>query len=94
MLVALSVTLCLCVLAIAGTAKVVRLVMGRFGIDSMSVLLWFGLAEWPSEERLPRAKQIGKTVGERSDQQRRPSPHRSLGRLAARRRPAVTRPLR
>jgi len=94
MLVFLAVSVGLCAAAIAGTAKVVRLVMNRFGIASMSVMLWFGLAEWPSEKKLPRAKQIGKTVAERSDQQRRPSPHRSLGRLAARRRPAVTRPLR
>ena len=94
MLVFLAVSVGLCTAAIAGTAKVVRLVMDRFGIDSMSVMLWFGLAEWPSEERLPRAKEIGKTGEERSVQQRRRSPHRSLGRLAARRRPAVTRPLR
>jgi hypothetical protein len=87
MLVALSVTLCLCALAMAGTAKVVRMAMARLGLDSTTVLLWFGLAEWPGESRAPRQRaRTAKTV--RDGATRRRSPHRSLGRRAIRRRPA------
>lgn len=83
MLVALSVTLCLFALAIAASAKVVRMAMARLGLDSMSVLLWFGLAEWPSERPAQRRTRAAKTV--RDGARRRRSPHRSLGRRAARR---------
>jgi len=87
MLVALSVTVCLCALAIAGTAKVVGIAMGRLGLDSMTVLLWFGLAEWPSESPAPRHRaRAAKAM--RDGPARRRSPHRSLGRRAIRRRPA------
>jgi len=86
MLVALSVTLCLFAVAIAASAKVVRMAMRRFGLDSMTVLLWFGLAERPSESRAPRRTRAAKTV--REGPTRRRSPHRSLGRRVARRRPA------
>jgi len=79
-LIVLSVTLCLCAAAIAASVKVVRIAMGRFGLDPMTVMLWFGLAEKASPARTRRA-----TVRERSA--RRRSPHRSLGRRAIRRRP-------
>jgi len=85
-LIVVSVTLCLCAAAIAASAKVVRLAMDRFGIDSMTVLLWFGLAEWPSERPAPRRVRATKPVRDRST--RRRSPHRSLARRAVRRRPA------
>ena len=86
MLVALAVTLCLFAVAIAASAKVVRMAMARFGIEPMTVLLWFGLAEWPSEKSKPRRPRAAKTVRDRSA--RRPSPHRALGRRTVRRRPA------
>jgi hypothetical protein len=84
-LVVLSVSLCLCAAAVAATAKVVRLVMDRFGLDPMTVMLWCGLAEWPSERSAPRRARADKSVPDRPKQLRRRSPHRSLGRLAARR---------
>ena len=86
MLVVLTVSLCLCAFAIAATAKVVGLVMDRFGLDPIIVMLWFGLAEWPSERPAPRRTRTTKAVHDGST--RRRSPHRSLGRRAGRRRPA------
>jgi hypothetical protein len=47
-LVMLSVTLLLVTLALAATAKVTQLLMGRLRLDSTTVLLWLGLAEWPT----------------------------------------------
>jgi hypothetical protein len=84
-LIAVSVTLCLCAVAIAASAKVVRVAMDRLGLDSMTVLLWLGLAEWPSERPAPRRTRVARAVRDRPA--RRRSPHRSLGRRAARRRP-------
>jgi threonine/homoserine/homoserine lactone efflux protein len=84
-LIVVSVTLCLCAVAIAASAKVVRLAMDRLGLDSMAVLLWFGLAEWPTKRSAPRRERVAKAVRERPA--RRRSPHRSLGRRAVRRRP-------
>ena len=86
MLIVVSVTLCLCAAAIAASAKVVRVAMDRLGLDSMTVLLWFGLAEWPSERPAPRRARAAKAV--RDQPARRRSPHRSLGRRTVRRRPA------
>jgi threonine/homoserine/homoserine lactone efflux protein len=85
-LIVVSVTLCLCAAAIAASAKVVRVAMDRLGLDSMTVLLWFGLAEWPSERPAPRRARAAKAV--RDQPARRRSPHRSLARRAVRRRPA------
>ena len=51
MLIVVSVTLCLCAVAIWASAKVIRLASDRLGLDVMAVLLWFGLAEWPSDAR-------------------------------------------
>jgi hypothetical protein len=51
MLIVVSVTLCLCVIAIWASAKVIRLASERLGLDLMAVLLWFGLAEWPGDVR-------------------------------------------
>ena len=43
----LSVSLSLCVLAVWGVAKTTQNAMRRLGLDGMTVLLWFGLAERP-----------------------------------------------
>jgi hypothetical protein len=85
-LIVVSVTLCLCALAIAASAKVVGMAMARFGLDVMTVLLWFGLAERPSGRPAPGSARATKAVPDRPGR-RRPT-HRSLGRRAIRRRPA------
>ena len=86
MLIVVSVTLCLCALAIAASAKVVGMAMDRFGLDVMTALLWFGLAERPSGRPAPRRARATKAVPDQPT--RRRSEHRSLGRRAIRRRPA------
>lgn len=54
MLPIVAITLCLCVLAVWGITMVIRAAMRRLGLDPMTVMLWFGLAEWPSERPAPR----------------------------------------
>ena len=54
MLLTLLITLALCVLAIGGIVKGIRLAMDRLGLDPMTSLLWLGLAEWPTEAPAPR----------------------------------------
>lgn len=49
MLLALCVAALLCTLALWTIAKVALGVLGRLGIEPMTVLLWFGLAERPDE---------------------------------------------
>ena len=49
MLVIVSVSLALVALAIAATVKVTQILMARLGLDSTTVLLWLGLAEWSDE---------------------------------------------
>jgi hypothetical protein len=85
-LIVVSVTLCLCAVAITASAKVVLMAMARLGLDSMTVMLWFGLAAWPSERSAPRRARTTQAVRDRPA--RRRSPHRSLGRRAVRRRAA------
>ena len=51
MVVIVFVTAGLCLLAVVGIAKVVQAGMHRLGLDLLTVLLWCGLAEWPSEAR-------------------------------------------
>jgi hypothetical protein len=56
-LVMLSVTLVLLAVALGATAKVTQLVMGRLRLDSTTVLLWLGLAEWaPTRPSQPRRR--------------------------------------
>jgi len=54
-LVIVAITICLCALAVWAITRVINEAMGRLGLDPMSVMLWFGLAEWPAEPRLRRA---------------------------------------
>ena len=77
MLVILAVSLTLIALAIAGIAKVTQVVMHRMGLDTTTVLLWLGLAEWSSEPRRTR---------DWSTRRRRRSPHRRLERPPVRQR--------
>jgi hypothetical protein len=91
-LIVVSVTLCLCAAAIAASAKVVRMAMARLDLDLMTVLLWFGLADWPSEKPAPRRARAAKVV--RDQPARRRSQHRRLGRASIRRRPAAAPPAR
>ena len=41
----LVISLSLCGLAVYATARTSRAAMRRLGLDAMTVLLWFGLAE-------------------------------------------------
>ena len=45
----LVISFSLCALAAYGTARASRAAMRRLGLDAMTVLLWFGLAERPSD---------------------------------------------
>ena len=85
MLVILSVSLALVAVAIAATAKVTQAVMYRLGLDTTTVLLWLGLAEWPARRGVSRSHLV-------PDRPPRRSPHRRIRRLSARRRPTVAPP--
>jgi len=88
-LVILSVTLCLCALGAYGTAKVTRKVLERFGLDLMTVLLWLGLAEYPTETRVSTEHERLRRQRDRSPGRRRRSPHYAFSRpRVGRRRPA------
>ena len=56
MLVMLSVTLLLLAMALGATVKVTQLVMDRLRLDSTTVLLWLGLAEWPPTRSLQQRR--------------------------------------
>ena len=83
MLVVVSVTLCLCAVAVAAIAKGAQVVIDRLGVDLMAALLWLGLAEWPSETRVPRKQTEAvrpasiHPPGRR--RRRSPAPNRGLG---------------
>ncbi|HEX2213179.1 MAG TPA: hypothetical protein VHH12_06960 [Mycobacterium sp.] len=49
MLVIVLVSTALCAIAVVAIAKVVQAGMHRLGLDLLTVLLWCGLAEWPSD---------------------------------------------
>lgn len=83
MLVIVSFTLALVAVAIVASAKVTHLVARRFGLDLLTVLLFLGLAEWPSEARAPRKNRVPEGSA------RRRSPHRRPWRGGARRRAAI-----
>ena len=82
-LVIVSVTLALFAVAIVASAKVTQVVARRLGLDLMTVLLFVGLAEWPSEARSPRGQRVPEGPA------RRRSPHRRPWRAGARRRAAI-----
>lgn len=93
MLTVMSVSVCLCALAVVASVMVVRMAAERLRLDLMTTLLWFGLAEWPSEPRPPRARRLDADAGERQlHRRRRRSAHRSRGRRSVRRRPAAVPP--
>ena len=50
----LAVTLFLFSLGICAIAKVAQHAMNRLGLDTLSILLWLGLAERPIEPGPPR----------------------------------------
>lgn len=84
MLVMLSVSLALVAVAIVATAKVTQVVMARLRLDSTTVLLWLGLAEWDSK---PRARPVERRLRQWTVRRQRRSPHHRLERPNARRRP-------
>jgi hypothetical protein len=87
----LAITLSLSALAIYAVARVTLHVLDRFGLEPWAVLLWLGLAEWPSEEPAPRPRRTGASVTDQPTRRRR-SPHRRLARTGTGRRPAAPRP--
>lgn len=92
----LVITLSLSALAIYAVARVTRHVLDRFGLEPWAVLLWLGLAEWPSEEPAPRPRRTTAAAETASvtdpPARRRRSPHRRLARTGVERRPAAPRP--
>ena len=88
----LTTTLALCALAMWGAAKAIRAVMDRLGLDVMTVLLWLGLAERPSDPQPPRARALARASVDGSTRRRVRSPHRRLARSTGRRRSVVPRP--
>lgn len=89
MLIMFLMALCLSALAIYAVVRVTRTAMDRLGLDVQEVLLGLGLAEWPSEERPPRAWQVEEPADEAAVQPRRRSPHRRLVQSPTRRRSAA-----
>ena len=47
----LLITVSLCAVAVYAIAKVTREALDRLGLDFMTVLLWLGLAERPTDGR-------------------------------------------
>jgi len=89
-LLMLVITICLSALAAGAIARTAQVVMRRRGLDTITVLLWLGLADWPREPRAPRARESKQAVLEGPARgRRRRSPHRPRVHPGARRRPVL-----
>lgn len=58
MLLTLAAIALLWALAALAVARIASAVLRRLGLDLMTVLLWFGLAEWPVEGPARRERRV------------------------------------